>query len=489
MAWASTVAGCSPAPSTGAAAGARSPLLPSPDLTAGQSAFDLLHMTAARDAFAAAARAHPEAPLPHAYLALALNASGTASDAMATAVRLAAGAPPGVRARVEAARAWAAYDFDGAARALDAVLATEPGDTRAWLERGLLRLRQRRFDDAARDMARALQADPSLAAARTHLARALLGAGRVDEARAAAAEAVRDLPGEALSHLVQCEVLRRVDELPAAIGACGRAISLDPGNVTAWQGRAYVHRDREEFAAAREDFEAAFAVASALPDTAYKDLMVDWAKAEDISFDVAMTYLLENRWREAERAAEETAAFTQRTRPANAVFYYDALGRIYLQNGKPREAARAYQQGHESIGAVAGVPEDEQTLWRGRWVHGIGRAHARAGRFREAHAQADTLEKMIRDAGPKGEPYRHSLHYLRGYILLEERKYDRALAELRNATTSDVYIQWLMVRALEGGGQRAEAREIVERLRAQPAAGLGYALVRREILAWPRRPA
>jgi len=71
--------------------------------------------------------------------------------------------------------------------------------------------------------------------------------------------------------------------------------------------------------------------------------------------------------------------------------------------------------------------------WRGRWVHGIGRSHARAGRFREAHAQADLLEKMIGNAGAKGDPYRPSLHYMRGYILLEERQYGRALNELRQA--------------------------------------------------------
>ena len=486
---AAAVAGCSPAPSAGPAVGAASPVAPALDLTAGQRAFDLLHMGQARDAFAAAARSNPQAPLPQAYLALAWNASGGAPEAMAAAVRLAASAPPAVRARVEAARAWAAYDFDGAARALDGVIAAAPGDAHAWLERGLLRLRQRRFDDAANDVGHALQADPTLAAARPHLARALLGAGRVEEARVTAAEGVQALPEEPLSHLVQCEVLRRTNDTSAATSACGRAIALDPGNVTAFQGRAYVHRDREDFAAARDDFKAAFAVASALPDTAYKDLMLDWAKAEDISFDVAMTYLLEDRWREGERAAEETAAFTQRTRAANAVFYYDALGRIYLQNGKPREAARAYQRGHESIEQVQGVPEDERTLWRGRWVHGIGRAHARAGRFREAHAQADALEKMIRDAGPKGEPYRPSLRYMRGYILLEERMYDEALAELRHANTNDVYIQWLTARALEGSGDHAAARKIVESLRGQQAAGLGYALVRREILAWPRRRA
>lgn len=47
---------------------------------------------------------------------------------------------------------------------------------------------------------------------------------------------------------------------------------------------------------------------------------------------------------------------------------------------------------------------------------------------------ADTLERMIRDAGPKGEPYRHSLHYLRCYILFAERKYDRALRSCARPT-------------------------------------------------------
>ncbi len=477
---------CAPAPSSSPPAAAAPIAESSPDLTRGQRALDLLHMAQAREAFAAAARAHPAAPLPPAYLALALNSSGAAADSMATAVRLAASAPPAVRARVEALRAWTAHDYDGAIRALDAVVSATPADAQAWLERGLVRLRERQFEASARDISRALATDAALAAARPHLARALLGAGRIDEARAAAAEAVRALPEEPLSHLVQCEVLRRATERSAAMEACGRAIAKDPGNVPAWQARAYAHRDSEDFPAARADFQAAFAIAATLPDTAYKDLILDWDKAEDISFDVAMTYLLEDRWPEAEKAAEETASFTERTRPANAVFYYDALGRIYLQDGKAREAARAYQRGHEVVGAVPGLPEDEQTLWRGRWVHGIGRSHARAGRFAQAHAQAAILQKMIEDAGPKGDPYRPSLHYMRGYILLEERKYAAALAELRQANQSDVYIQWLTARALEGTGDRAGARAIAERLRGQQAAGLGYALVRREILKGAR---
>ena len=460
---------------------------PGPDLSAGLRAFGLLRMAQARDAFAGAVRAHPDSALAHAYLGLAMNSSGNAHDEIAAAVRLAADDPPVGKARVEAARAWAAYDRDGAVRALDVVLAAAPGDPQPRFERGIHRLGQRRFDEAAADFRAVLQSTPSFAAARPHLARAFLRAGRIEEARAAAAEAVRELPDEPLPLLVECEVLRRAGERDAAVAACSRAIEKEPGNVSAYQGRAYVHREAGDFAAARKDFQAAFTIASVLPDAAYKDLMVDWAKAEDISFDVAMTHLLEGDWRKGILAARETAAFTQRVRPGNAVFYYDALGRIYLQDGKPREAARAYQEGHESIEKVAGLSEDEQTLWRGRWVHGIGRSHARAGRFREAHAQAALLVKMINEAGAKGDPYRPSLHYMRGYVLLEEGKYERALEELRQANQDDVYVQWLMARALRGRGDHAAAQVIVDNLRAAPRAGFGYALVRREVFAWRRR--
>ena len=354
IACASAIAGCSPAPPAGPAASA-SPVLPSPDLTAGQRAFDLLRMAAARDAFAAAARAHPEAPLAQAYLALALNGSGAAADAMAAAVRVAASAPPArTRARRSRARVGGLRLRRRGARAGRSARDRPrrcASVARAWAgEAPAAAIRRRGEGHGPRSPGRSR---PGHRAAAPR-ARAPRRGARGRSARGGGGGRAQRCPTSRLSHLVQCEVLRRAGDRPGAIAACGRAITLDPGNVTAWQGRAYVHRDREDFAAARDDFEAAFAVASALPDTAYKDLMVDWAKAEDISFDVAMTYLLENRWREAEKAAEETAAFTQRTRPANAVFYYDALGRIYLQNGKPREAARAYQRGHESIEAVAG---------------------------------------------------------------------------------------------------------------------------------------
>ena len=53
---------------------------------------------------------------------------------------------------------------------------------------------------------------------------------------------------------------------------------------------------------------------------------------------------------------------------------------------------------------------------------------------------------------------------------------------MRQANQGDVYIQWLTARALEGAGDHAAARKIFGQLRGQMAAGLGYALVRRELM-------
>lgn len=457
-----------------------------PDLARGLRAFALLRMRDAAEAFASIARAHPEAPLPRAYRALALNSTAPSWEEMAAAVEGAVGAPPAVRSHVEALRALAAYDFDAAGRAYDALVAASPRDRQVRLERGLLRLRQRNGDGAAADLQQALSIDPSFSEARPHLARAHLAAGRLPEADAAARDAVTALPGEGLPHLVQCEVRRRAGDLPGALEACTRAVERAPDMVAAYQGRAYVHRQAERFAEARDDFRTAFGLASARADAADKELLADWAKAEDISFDVAMTYLLEGRRREAEAAAEETVAFTRKARPANTVFYCDALGRIYLEHGRVKEGEDAYRRGRDAVAETEGLPDDERTLWRGRYEHGLGRARARAGRFAEARAQADLIERMIRAAGTRGAPYRPSLHYLRGYIAVEEGAWDRALAELAQASRDDPYVQWLTARAHEGRGDRKQAEAIVARLRREVLPGLGYALVRARVLAWPR---
>src|SRR5437773_5806422 len=107
--------------------------------------------------------------------------------------------------------------------------------------------------------------------------------------------------------------------------------------------------------------------------------MLDWMKAEDLSFEVALADLLAGDTEAAEREARETVEYCNRVRPANSVFFYDALGRLYLEDGKLDHALATYRLGHESV--VATNPEyPDDKLRDGRFVHAQGRIAAkRAG--------------------------------------------------------------------------------------------------------------
>lgn len=269
-----------------------------------------------------------------------------------------------------------------------------------------------------------------------------------------------------------------------ALDAFGRAIALDPGFVPAYDRRGYSHRVRDDLDAARRDYEAAFERAAALPDGAYKDLFLDWQTAEDLAFELAVIHLFAGDVERAIAAAREAAAYCERVRPANAVVYHHALGRILLESGRLKEALEAYQRGDASI-RQRELPARERTLWHGRLVHARGRIHARAGRFREALAEADELHRMIETAGAEGEPYREALHYLLGYIHLERRSYDQALAELERADGQDPFVQWLLARAHRGRGDEARANALIAALRAKKGGGFRHALVRGDVLAWP----
>lgn len=453
----------------------------------GVASFDRLRMEDARQAFLKATQADPEFALAWAYLASSMNSTGDVAGARAKADELRHKASAAEQALVEAHAAWGRYERRRALEALGRAADAAPRSRQVRLEHGVLARQLGRHEQAAADLRQVLEIDPRFAFAGAHLAPALAKAGHADEARAAAADLVRALPREPLAHVGAGDVRRDLGECEAAIEEYSKALAVDPGLVPAYEGRAYCHRFREDFGAARADYTKAFERTAALPDAAYKDLFLDWTKAEDIHSSIALTLLLEGRWDEALSAARDTVEYCERVRPQNAVFFHDALGRMYLEDGRLEESLQAYQAGQESVRRNELSYNDSQ-LWAGRYVHAKGRIHARARRFREAAAEADRLRQMIEYAGADGEPYRQSLHYLLGYIALEKREPRRAVQELEQADQDDPFILWLLARAYRDAGDEAAASVLISKLKGIRGGGFRYALVRRDVMAWPAAP-
>ncbi|HET7746244.1 MAG TPA: tetratricopeptide repeat protein [Vicinamibacteria bacterium] len=250
--------------------------------------FHLMKMTSARAAFEKALANDAALALGHAYRAITLNGSGDWPGALAEAERLGAQATEAERLLVQATRAWVRGDHDGAIAALTRLRPLAPKDPAVPFRIGLHHHARRRFAEAAAGFEQSIALRPEFAPGAIFAARAYALAGRAREARAAADRAVSLVPKEPLAHFASGEVHERAREWDKAIAAYGQALALDPAFVPAALGRAQVFRETGDVARARQDYEAALARVSALPDRAYKEHFLEWTRAEDIEVEAAL---------------------------------------------------------------------------------------------------------------------------------------------------------------------------------------------------------
>ena len=139
------------------------------------------------------------------------------------------------------------------------------------------------------------------------------------------------------------------------------------------------------------------------------------------------------------------------------VFIWNSIARINLENGRLDAAMKAYEKGYESVPGSS-LAEDQKQVWQGRLKHGQCRVLAKMGKHEEAWAQALGVKKMIDDGGDAGKQYLPAWHYLAGYLKLEARDYDSAIAELKQANPDDPFHRLLLARAYEKKGARADAQ-------------------------------
>ena len=114
----------------------------------------------------------------------------------------------------------------------------------------------------------------------------------------------------------------------------------------------------------------------------------------------------------------------------------------------------------------------------------MGRIEAKRKRFESAHDHAAEMKAMIDDAGDDGASFMPAYHYLMGYILLEEERFDEALEHVQQSRQSDPFNQWLLARAHAGVGDEDRAAEIARELVDMHPGSYGHALVLAQARAW-----
>ena len=221
---------------------------------------------------------------------------------------------------------------------LSARLAREPDSAALHLERAELHRFRRDWAGALADLQDASRLDPSMAAVDLALARLLLEAGNLPEARDAADRFVARSPDNVLGHLVRARMLLRSGEGPAAAAAFTRAIELDRehrGGGSGIQPDDYLDRARALADAGRSE-EALRGLdegLAALGRPITLQLLAIELDEKSGNLDAALARI----------AAIEARANRKETWMARR-------GDLLLRAGRPQEADRAYR---DALAAIA----------------------------------------------------------------------------------------------------------------------------------------
>jgi tetratricopeptide (TPR) repeat protein len=160
-----------------------------------------------------------------------------------------------------------------------------------------------------------------------------------------------------------------------------------------------------------------------------------------------------------EGKADQGAPFYQQAfdlesaeRPASAAEQANALGRLYLETGNTKNAARWYQTGYEMSRRQKDEPGSQLDLWRFRWLHAQARIAAREKRTTDANANRAAAKALVGDEEPVGPGPRSriSTATLR-CIPAGRRPRSRRLL----VPTKDPFVVLLQARASEMAGDKA----------------------------------
>ncbi|HXG95396.1 MAG TPA: tetratricopeptide repeat protein [Blastocatellia bacterium] len=305
----------------------------------------------------------------------------------------------------------------------------------------------------------------------------LARAQKFDESLAIFTDLARQFPGERMVQMMLGQVYMGMGKLDEAKAAFERAIQLDGGTPRVYTLLGNIALLKGDYAKARELFN------------------VSWSKRAANTapfgpgYGLVYAHLYQGDLKSALKALENYEAEYAKngdTQNGPAVFIWNSIARLHLENGQPEEAIKAYEKGYATVPA-SNLSEMEKKTWLGRLHHGKGRALAKMGKYEEAWNEAELIKKMIEENGEAGKQFWPSYHYLAGYVKLESGDYAAAIEHLKQADQTDPFIKLLLARAYEKSGDKTAAqsacKEVVKSNQVTLDRALAYPEAKRKLKA------
>ncbi len=262
-----------------------------------------------------------------------------------------------------------------------------------------------------------------------------------------------DYPDERVVHSLLGQVLAARGRVSEARAEYEKAIAIDDSTPRAYTFVGNLSILEGNYGKARQAYQGALAK------------MPAGAAPGPIRYSVAFSHLYEGQ---PDKAIESLKTFLPEYKKAGQpfgipeVFIWNSIARIQLEHGRAAEAMQSYEKGYESVPGSS-LEEDDKKLWLGRLHHGKGRTLARMGKYDAAWQEAETVKKMIADAGERGKEFEPAYRYLAGYIELQKGNAAAAIEHLKQSQPDeDPFRGLLLGRAYEKTGDKAAAKKAYE---------------------------
>jgi tetratricopeptide (TPR) repeat protein len=448
------------------------------DFIAGQAALDRGDGPEANQLFRAAVAADPD--FTYAWLNLGNVAFSTEefAESLKRAAASGAKASEGERLLVQINQRFLDNDFQSQLALGQQLVEKYPRSPRAWLALSGVQAGLNKFAEQRQSLAKAIALDPNLASAPFTLGNSYLFNEPRDFAQAEKyfRQAIALEPGEDNYWWTLGDVYRATNRLEEAREYYTRATLLDPHDGTARVKLGHVDSFLGRYDAARSDYDRGIANA----DAATKPFLANYR---------SFTWVHAGEPKTAVDALEKLAADSDTIeapadqRAGAKVFALTNAAQIAMHTGLNDDAGRVIGKLAGALRANAKIvgTEEFSAIQEAQIAYQEGQLAARKGDY----AQATSLAKKNADLVAKQQNPRkmENFHDLMGLINLSQKKYSEAVAEYRKADLTNMYTKYHLALALDGAGQKDEARKIFKEVGSWNFNTAGFALVRKDAMA------
>jgi Flp pilus assembly protein TadD len=437
----------------------------------GQRALDMGRQAEAQQHFSAAVAADSTSAFARygaASSAASLSEYGAGLDA---AAKLASGASRAEQLQITIAqKAWV-DDYAGAETAARELVTVAPRNPRAYLALANVQQQAGNEAEARVSMKKAIAIAPRFAPSYRALAYSYMTAQPSDPSKAKqyVDRLVALEPKESQSFITQGSFYRATNQLPLARTAYTRAAQLAPDEALPLQQRGHVESFLGNYDAARADYDAAIKLGKGNEAGQFRlfRALVS-AYAGDPRRSIA----------ELDSVAANADAMNLPDPVGTKYAALTAEAQIAIQSGDFESAARAIAQrtpvARERLAQAS--DENVRRLGEADIAYFDGLLAARKGDAAMATAKADEIVKIV---APTANPQKDQpAHAVRGVLLLEQKDYAGAAAELAQANQNDMFVVYERALALDGAGKTAEAKALFRKIARYNFSGPAQAVAR-----------